>query len=105
MRIHYGPGIASTSINEGAGSLSCYVVVIRVHKQKILKRQSAWLLNGVNEMTEKLTTYDPAEDLASHEAMATFMAKAFETNDAGYIAHALGVVARAKGMTQIAGQT
>ena len=56
-------------------------------------------------MAEKLTTYDPAEDLASNEAMATFMAEAFETNDSGYIAHALGVVARAKGMAQIAGLT
>jgi probable addiction module antidote protein len=56
-------------------------------------------------MTEKLTTYDPAEDLASDEAIATFMAEAFETNDASYIAHALGVVARAKGMAQIAVQT
>lgn len=56
-------------------------------------------------MAEKLTTYDPAEDLTSESAMARFMAEAFETNDAAYIAHALGVVARAKGMTQIAGQT
>ena len=56
-------------------------------------------------MTEKLTTYDPAEDLATDGAVALFMAQAFETNDAGYIAHALGVVTRAKGMAQIAGQT
>jgi probable addiction module antidote protein len=56
-------------------------------------------------MAEKLTTYDPAEDLGSDEAIAIFMAEAFQTNDAGYIAHALGVVARAKGMAQIAGQT
>ena len=56
-------------------------------------------------MTEKLTTHDPAEDLATDDAVALFMAQAFETNDAGYIAHALGVVARAKGMAQIAGQT
>ncbi|MFI3198723.1 MAG: putative addiction module antidote protein [Methylococcaceae bacterium] len=56
-------------------------------------------------MAEILTTYDPAEDLTSDEAMATFMAEAFETNDASYIAHALGVVARAKGMAQIAGLT
>lgn len=56
-------------------------------------------------MAEKLITYDPAEDLASDEAMATFMAEAFQTNDASYIAHALGVIARAKGMAQIAGQT
>lgn len=56
-------------------------------------------------MAEKLTPYDPAEDLASEEAMATFMAEAFKTEDAAYIAHALGVVARAKGMTQISRQT
>ena len=56
-------------------------------------------------MAEKLTTYDPAEDITSDAAVATFMAEAFETEDVGYIAHALGVVARAKGMTQIASQT
>lgn len=56
-------------------------------------------------MDGKMTTYDPVEDLRSDESIATFMARAFETNDAGYIAHALGVAARAKGMAQIAGQT
>ena len=55
-------------------------------------------------MAVKLTTYDPAEDLASGAAMATFMAEAFATEDPGYIAHALGIVARAKGMAQIAEQ-
>jgi probable addiction module antidote protein len=60
---------------------------------------------GVAEVTEKLTTYDPAEDLTSDVAIATFMAEAFGSEDAGYIAHALGVVARAKGMAQIASQT
>lgn len=56
------------------------------------------------EMAEKLATYDPAEDLKSDEAIAIFMAEAFQTGDAAYIAHALGVVARAKGMVQIAGE-
>jgi len=55
-------------------------------------------------MAAKLTTYDPAEDLTSDAAIATFMAAAFATADPGYIAHALGVVARAKGMGQIARQ-
>ena len=54
---------------------------------------------------EKLTNYDPAEDLGSDEAIAIFMAEAFLINDAGHISHALGVVARAKGMAQIAAQT
>jgi probable addiction module antidote protein len=62
-------------------------------------------MNGAAEMTAKLTIYDPAEDLTSDAAIATFMAEAFESEDAGYIAHALGVVARAKGMAQIAKQT
>ena len=56
-------------------------------------------------MSKKLTTYDPAEDLVSAQAIAVFMEEAFKTEDASYIAHALGVVARAKGMTQIAKDT
>ncbi len=56
-------------------------------------------------MSEKLTTFDLAEHLNSDQAIADFMAGAFETNDPGFIAHALGVVACAKGMTQIANQT
>lgn len=54
---------------------------------------------------ETLTPFDPAEGLTSDEAVAGFMEEAFKTEDVGYIAHALGVVARAKGMTQIARQT
>jgi probable addiction module antidote protein len=53
----------------------------------------------------KTTAFDVAEMLDSKEAIAAFMADAFATEDAGYIAHALGVVARAKGMTQIAKET
>ncbi|MCX7204160.1 MAG: putative addiction module antidote protein [Burkholderiales bacterium] len=56
-------------------------------------------------LKKKLTTFDPAEGLASNEAIAAFMEDAFASGDAGYIAHALGVVARAKGMAQIAGDT
>lgn len=56
-------------------------------------------------MTEKLTAFDPAEALTNDESVAVFMADAFETGDAGYIAHALGVVARARGMTDIAKKT
>jgi len=57
------------------------------------------------KIPKKLTNYDPAEDLGTDKAVAVFLAEAFETGDAGYISHALGVVARAKGMAQIAGKT
>jgi probable addiction module antidote protein len=56
-------------------------------------------------MARKFTVYDPAQDLTSAEAIAIFLTEAFRTEDAGYIAHALGVVARAKGMAEIASQT
>ncbi len=54
---------------------------------------------------EKTYPYDPAEDLTSKEGIAVFMADALETGDAAYIAKALGVVARAKGMSEIARET
>ena len=56
-------------------------------------------------MTDKLYDYDPAEALKSDEAIEVFLADAFETGNARYIAKALGVVARAKGMTGIARET
>jgi probable addiction module antidote protein len=56
-------------------------------------------------MTEKLILFDPAEHLKPDQAIADFMTAAFETSDPAYVAHALGVVTRAKGMTQIANQT
>ena len=56
-------------------------------------------------MVEKITTYDPAKALDSVEAINVFLEDAFETGDPSYIAKALGVVARAKGMTAIANDT
>jgi probable addiction module antidote protein len=56
-------------------------------------------------MTEKLTSYDPAAALVNDEEIAVFMADALETGDSAFIAKALGIVARAKGMAQIADQT
>ncbi|WP_454121231.1 addiction module antidote protein [Kosakonia sp. Marseille-Q7440] len=53
----------------------------------------------------KLTPYDPAAALVNDEAIAVFMADALETGNAAYIARALGVIARAKGMTDIAAET
>ncbi len=56
-------------------------------------------------MTEKLTNFDPAEHLNTDQAIADFLAAAFASDDPAYVAHALGIVARAKGMAQIARQT
>ena len=56
-------------------------------------------------MAETFTQFDPAALLETEEDYAVFMADALETGDASYIAKAVGVVARAKGMTQIAEET
>ena len=56
-------------------------------------------------MAKKLTTYDPAVALVDDEEISFFIVDALETGDAAYIAKALGVVARAKGMAQIASET
>lgn len=56
-------------------------------------------------MSKKLTTYDPAAALVDDEEIAFFMADALETGDAAYVAKALGIVARARGMAQIAKET
>lgn len=53
-------------------------------------------------MPEAISLFDPAEMLTSREAVAAFMSDALASGDSGYIAHAVGVVARAKGMSQIA---
>ncbi len=53
----------------------------------------------------KVFDYDLAEALKSDEAIEVFLDDAFETGDARDIARALGVVARAKGMTKIAQET
>jgi probable addiction module antidote protein len=56
-------------------------------------------------MTEKLSTYDPATALVNDEEIAFFMSDALATGDAAFIAKSLGVVARAKGMAEIASKT
>lgn len=60
-----------------------------------------WTIRRPSAMN-KLTQYDPAVALVDDEEIAVFMADALETGDATYIAKALGVVARAKGMANIA---
>ena len=56
-------------------------------------------------MAKKLSNYDPASALVDDEEIAFFMSDALATGDAAFIAKALGIVARVKGMTEIARKT
>ncbi|MBI1868764.1 MAG: putative addiction module antidote protein [Methylocystis sp.] len=53
-------------------------------------------------MTTPTQVFDPASYLDNSEAMAAYMSEALETGDPAFIADALGVIARARGMTQVA---
>jgi probable addiction module antidote protein len=50
----------------------------------------------------KTQSFDPAEYLDTPEAMAAYMTDALETGDPAFVADALGVIARARGMTEVA---
>ncbi len=52
----------------------------------------------------KTRPFDIAAQLDSPEMIAGYLSEAFETGDASYISHALGMVARAKGMAALAKQ-
>lgn len=56
-------------------------------------------------MSEPVYDYDPAAALENEEGIAVFLADALETGDAAYIAKAMGVVARAKGMAELSRET
>lgn len=55
-------------------------------------------------MALKTAPYDSADYLKTPEDVAAYLEAAFEDGDAALITHALGVVARAEGMTEIAKQ-
>lgn len=50
----------------------------------------------------KTRVWDPAEHLQSDEDMAAYLEAALEEGDPALVAAALGDIARAKGMTQLA---
>ena len=53
-------------------------------------------------MSTPNTLFDPADHLDTPEAVAAYVTEAFESGDLALITDTLGVIARAKGMSQIA---
>lgn len=51
---------------------------------------------------DKLPDFDPAAYLDNEQAIAAYLSDILEANDAGLLAAALGDIARARGMSEIA---
>ena len=56
-------------------------------------------------MRTKTQPFDPAEYLGTPEAQAKYISAALETGDTAFIADSPGVVARVRGMSQLARDT
>lgn len=50
----------------------------------------------------KTYVFDAASLLDSEEAVSVFLEEALATNDPAFVAHALGIAARARGMARVA---
>ena len=56
-------------------------------------------------MAIKIAPFDAADYLTTPEMCAIFLTEALKSDDSAYIAHALGIVARARGMADVARKT
>src|SRR3990167_10611132 len=82
----------------------CWLEATSRARTATLSRRNGWLRSI--EMTEPLIEFDPARYLNTPEAVEEYLVSSFEDvaelGDPRIITNALGVVARAKGMTQMA---
>jgi probable addiction module antidote protein/putative addiction module killer protein len=100
LRVDYWPGYRVYFAQHGKTLVVCCVAATSERKIRTLKTPGDWQRSG--QMTLKTTPWDSAELLDSPESMAAYIEAAFEDGDPSLIAHALGVVARARGMSQLA---
>jgi len=94
------PATGSISAVGAGWSTSCSAAARSGHRTGTSSGPERWRRRSA--MTIETTPFDAARYLGDPETQAIFLKDALETGDAGYIAHALGVIVRARGMTQVA---
>ena len=104
MRIHYGPGFRVYFIQRGKA-----LVILLAGGDKQTQEQDiataielARQLQGRTVMALQTTRWDSTEYLQTDEDIAAYLDAVLEEDDPALVTHALAIIARAKGMTQLA---
>jgi len=99
MRIDYGPGYRVYYVHRGAE-----IVILLCGGDKRTQRQGyqAGAGTGGETVMPKTIRFDAADYLDSEERQVAYITSALETGDADFVRDALGIVARARGMAEIA---
>ena len=107
MRIHFGPGYRVYFVQRGLEVVILLAGGDKSPQSKDIKRAlelarrlCEWSMKAI-----KLRPWDSAEHLKTEEEMVLYLEACLEEGDAALIAHALGVIAKARGMTQLARDT
>ena len=106
LRIHYGPGYRVYFVPRGKTLIVLLCGGDKSTQTKDIKTAKMLAANledwSMAKKKSKTFPYDSAEYLDSTEAINAYMEEALETDDPAFIAKALGTIARARGMSQIA---
>ena len=99
MRITYGPGYRIYYVHRGAA-----IVILLRGGDKRTQRQRHQAGSGARgrTVTAKTTRFDASDYLDSEERQIAYITAALESGDADFVRDALGIVAKARGMGEIA---
>jgi probable addiction module antidote protein len=104
MRIHHGPGYRVYFVERGPLVVILVAGGSKATQRRDIQRAKELAQEVWGSMVARTTTrrWDAADHLGSEEDQLLYLGAAFEEGDASLIAAALGDIARARGMTEVA---